>query len=138
MQNVLYLKDDERKAFDKLSADLKEGWRVEAETIVFKDDDKNRQVRLEIMQISDPTLLAFRKKAQNAKDAKEFLTLVDELDLATVDEQDIGQLFFGLGPDAVTALMAAMLPDVQTDDDMQHFAAFSQLRHIILESLTSK
>ncbi len=63
-------------------------------------------------------------------------TLVDE-DLSGVDEDDLAQLFFAMGPAAITELISKHLESLTTDEAVEQLAALTTIRHSILASYQS-
>ena len=132
----LYLTDAEAKAFAALPDTLKEGWKVEAETLSYADTPKNREIRFMITRFHDPKLLAVRDQFKKVKTDEEYMKLLQDFDISKVSEADLGQMMFALGPDAIGALIRGILQSSVTDQDLVMVSHFAELRHELLESLT--
>ena len=135
--NTLYLTVDEKKLFDALSDGLKEGWEVEAEKQEYTDTKERYKMRLSFLKLSDPTLLDFKEKVQNAKSEEEIKELMEGFDFKGVSQSDLAELFFALGPKDVSILMRLQLAEVKNDKDVEIVAALSNIRHELLKSLTA-
>jgi len=135
--NTLYLTADEKKLFDALSEDLKEGWEVEEEKQVYKDTEDRYRMRLSFLRVSDPALLEFKEKAEKAKSKEEVAKLMEGIDLKGVSQSDLAELFFALGPKDVSILMRLQLSEVKNDKDVEVVSALSNIRHELLKSLTA-
>lgn len=133
---TLILTDVEQVAFSKLSADLRKDCKVQPETIIFQDTQEARDLRLEMMEVTDPTVLHFQRQISEIQSPEQFSSLVSGIDLGTVGDAAINQLLFALGPDAVTILIGRILPNAKSAEDMQGIADLSEVRHSLLHSLT--
>ena len=61
--------------------------------------------------------------------------LLADFDLKDVDEDDVAELFFALGPAAVTQLIAALFVTATTDADIEGITALTVIRHSVLAAL---
>jgi len=132
--NTLYLFPAEQTVFDSLSADLKDGWSVEAEEKTYEDSAQKRAIRLSMARVHDPVLMHLRDKAYKAGTVEEVAGYINETDLKRVDEDDIAELFFALGPDIIGRLIAYMLQTAKTDTDIEGIVSLSLIRHEIYQS----
>ncbi|MFA6038959.1 MAG: hypothetical protein WCV62_03475 [Candidatus Peribacteraceae bacterium] len=135
MAAPLWLTTDERKAFDALPEAVRNGWELKEETLSFTDTPERRSARLGLVRLHDTKLLALREKVQKAATPEEVAALLAEMDLHDVTEGDLAELFFALGPDALTLLIAPLLRDAKTDGDLDDLASLLMIRHSLLESL---
>lgn len=133
--NTLFLKAHETSAFDALSADLREGWSVETETLSFQDTDHRRRIRFELLRVEDPAMKKFLESAAQAESADAFEALVKDTDFEKLSDADFSELMFAIGPDGIGILLEAALKNVKNDEDIAYAAELSQVRHGILESL---
>ena len=133
----LYLTKDEQKMFKKLPDTLRDGWKVEEEKISFTDTPEARQMRLEVMRLSSPSIVEFQKKAMAAADEVAFKALVEATDFSKMSSDDVSELFFAIGPDDVSAMLDYLLSQVKADTDLENLSAFTAIRHGLLESMTS-
>ncbi len=134
LMNTLLLTSDEKKVFDALPASLKEGWQVEEEKIFFEDSLESRNARFSLMRLHDPMLLKFRENAERATSEEEVVKMMQEMDLRSVADDDLSELFFALGPTILTGLVDAMLGAVKTDKDLADIDALLVIRHSLLEA----
>ena len=133
--NPLFLLREEQAAFEALSSDLREGWEVEMETATYEDSVEKQIMRLSILRLHDPTLKELRDKAQSAGSVEEVATLLQDFDLKDVDEDDLAELFFAMGPTILSQLIASLLASAKTDDDIEGITALTTIRHSVLHAL---
>lgn len=137
MNNTLYLTADEQKLFDSLSDDLKEGWKTEEETLVFEDTQEKQSIRLALMHLQDPRLKELQQKVQAVTSGEQLLSLIEGVDLGDINEADLAELFFSLGPSFMNVFITYLFKHVSTDDDIGTLSALSTLRHALLESMVT-
>ncbi len=135
--STLHLTQKERRVFEKLADSLREGWTVESETLTYDDTPPRQMMRLSLVRLHDPKLLALRKQAEKCRSIEEAAVLMAGIDLKDVNDDDIAALFFGLGPAVIDQLIAEELPRVKNDQELEGIAALSQIRHSILSALLS-
>jgi hypothetical protein len=130
-RNILYLTADEKKVFDRLSERLREGWVVEEETGTAYEDATVLKIRAGMARFeSQPELHAFVKSAMDSGK-------VDPSTITTLHPSVLPELFFTIGAHGVTLLMATMLGQMQTDEDILALAGLSSIRHDILATNAS-
>lgn len=132
MSSVLYLTADEKKVFDGLSGDVREGWTVEEETSDISDTAEKMSMRMELMRFDDPSLAAFQSKVSGASSLEDLATLIQQTDLSDVNEDSLAELFFALGPVVLTRLIGPLLADVKSDAHMSSLEALTGIRHSLL------
>lgn len=135
MSPTLYLTADERSLYEKLGESLREGWAVETESQSFSDSPEKRQMRAELVRLSDPQLKNFRESAMKAESQDELNALMGKVDLSKLRDEDLTSLFFLAGPEVLGVLIANMLIAVQDDSGLETVSALSMLRHSLLKSL---
>lgn len=134
MTNI-HLTASEQKFYDKLSSDLKGGWTVEQEVLQSNDSPAKRKMRLHLMKVHDPVIKVFLESAAGAKSSEELAELLISTSLKDVHDNDLEELFFALGPDALSDFIASELQKVKTDDDLESVVALTVIRHSLLESM---
>ena len=134
--NTLHLTTDERRAFDTLPAALREGWEDEEETGAFEDTPLRKRLRFELLRLQHPKLTALQRDAKTL-DPEALGAKLLETDLSDVPDADVAELFFAVGPAALTTLIAALVPQAETDDDLLRLAAATAIRRQLIVSLTS-
>lgn len=132
---TLHLTAQEQTLFHAFPDALRDGWEMEAETLSYEDSLQRRMIRLSLLRLHDPKLLALRDQAQKADSVETIAALLVDFDLKEVDEDDLAELFFALGPVAITQLMAALFATAQTDADIEGITALSVIRHSVLAAL---
>ena len=133
MQNILILTADEKKIFDSLSDTLKDGWKVENEVPLPPDSAAKRKARYELMKIQNAELQSLVQQSMNA-DVDVLATKIDEMDLSTMSYADLIELFFALGPVSLSAIIAHLLSEARTDDDIRNIGALTAICHSLLPS----
>lgn len=133
--NLLHLTAAERKVFELLPETVREGWQVEAEELKYADTRQKQMMRLSLVRLHDPSLLALREKALQTESVDEVVALIGTMDLTLVDGDDLAELSFALGPTMMSNLIAALLGKVTSDEEMEGVTALTVIRHAILRSL---
>jgi hypothetical protein len=133
----LWLTAHEQTLFKALPSSLREGWEVRDETLTFKDSGEQRAARMSLMRLHDPKLIGFREEAQKLS-SEELTALIKKTDLRGVSDDDIGELFFALGPDLLTRILDSMLQSATSDSDLDDIAAMITVRHSLLASFHSR
>ena len=134
---TLYLTPTEQKLFEKLSPELREGWEVEAEKLVFEDTPQKRRIRLSIMRVNDPWMKALTDRVASVNSEQELASLIEGIDLKGISSDDLTEIFFGLGPDALSWPIGAQLVEAASDQDVEAASALSTIRHYLLEQFCS-
>ena len=133
--DTLFLTAAERKAFDALPQKIREWWKVEGETVTFRDSDEGRLMRYGLARFHDPRLQSFIQQVLAQKSVSGAAALFQKTDLAGVMDEDIAELFFVLGPSGASVLVSCMLQAVKSDTDLEGVAALTVIRHSLLLSL---
>ncbi len=134
LMNTLYLTPSEEKMFSSRSADLQQSWTVTPEVLTYADTPERRAFRFQMLRVQDPQLIQFREKALQAMSDTTFIELASSIDLTRIDNRDLTQIVFALGPDAMGMIITGILQSATMKDDIELAAAFSALRHGMLES----
>ena len=134
---TLYLYTEEIEKFSAYPKDLQEGWTVEEEKMTATDSAEERSMRMQLMHFRDPKLKEFLDSAEHNPAAKDVATILHSTDLQGVDDADLAELFFALGPKVITLLIGFMLKDIKTDDDIEGIVSIALIRHKLLEAFQS-
>ena len=134
---TLFLTKDERAVYDKLPESIRTGHDVNNETIAFTDSEEKMAIRLRNLKLTDPKILALKDKASSIKTQEDFTKLVGSIDFSTVAQDDLIELYFAMGPDALTGFIAEGLKNVKSAEDFMSLVALTIIRHGLLISLTS-
>ena len=129
---TLFLQTQELQPFEGLSEQLREGWKTETETEDFQDSAEQMLTRLQLLHVHDPKLLAFRDSLLSAKDNAAMESILMDTDLSSINDDDIAELFFALGPQLLSALIVGQLPEIKTEQDMYGLQALTTIRHALL------
>ncbi len=132
MKHPLYFTPAEQTLFAQLPASLQEGWEIAEERPLPVESPRQREVRLMLARIHDPKLLALRDKAMKATSAQEVAALLEDTTLEGVANDDLAQLFFALGPTALSSLLENQIRSATTDDDLSFVEGLTVIRHAML------
>jgi|GEM_PF-649905 hypothetical protein len=135
--DAIYLTAGEQKLFDALPKTLSKGWQVEEEDQVYEDTKEKFMVRISLMNLRDPKLLALQERVKKTRSHEEIIPLVDQLSLADISESDLLELFFAMGPKILSVNIADLLKRASGPADMNAIAALTFIRRSILTSLLS-
>ncbi len=135
--NTLYLTGTEQAIFDVLPKILTEGWKTERELLTYEDSPERRQLRLALLRLHDPALIALREKTQQSHSVKEVAEMIAEMDMRKVDEDDLASLFFALGPNDLSLLIKHLLRAAESDKDVEGVTALTVVRHAVLQAFHS-
>lgn len=132
---TLHITSTERKIFDSLPDDVRDGWDIEEETLSYTDSAEKQIIRLSVIRLHDPSLIHLREKALEASTIDEVVALIHSMDMRLVNEDDLAELCFAIGPAMLSRLIASLLSMVSNDKEMEAVTALALIRHAILNSL---
>ncbi len=136
MAYPLYLTADESTVFQSLPDAVRDGWKVEREERTYADSPEKKATRISLMRLHDRKLLDFQKKAQTAQSDRELAAALASMDLKGVAEDDLAELFFALGPTALSMLIAELLAAAKNDSDLEDIASLTAIRESILSAFS--
>ncbi len=134
--HTLHLTKEEQKLFAKLSPDLTKDLSVEAETLSYEDTPQRRAIRLKLLKVQDSSILAFLESAKKAKDNEGFIEAVKSVDLTKMSSDDLSELFFAIGPDAIGVILHGVLLAAVSRQDLDVAVSLSTIRHGVLEAFS--
>ena len=132
--NALYLTQEEKTLFDGLSADLKEGWEVEEETLVFEDPD-DLYMRYQIANFPDPVMQSLADSARGALSPEDIQKVAAGFDFTSLSQEQMAELFFVLGTRITTGMLVTVLKNVDSDEDIEGIAGLTMIRRMLMESM---
>lgn len=132
--NTLFLTSAEQPVFANLNSSLREGWTVTPEELTFADSPFKFRMRLELLRLHDPSLVALRERVKQMNDSAAIAHELTSIDPKLVLHDDLMSLFFTLGSGILSLLIGELLADVATDKDVQDLSALTFVRHEILLS----
>lgn len=136
--NTLFLTAEEQKTFGALPAKLREGWTVHAEQEGnLRDDAAHRAMRLQLVHLHDPKLKEFIQRGSALTDAHALAEFVASADLHGVEDGDLAELCFALGPVPLSGIIAILLAQAKHDDDVEGIQALALIRHSLLVAMVS-
>lgn len=127
MENVLFFSGEERTRFDALSEDLRDGWKVEEEK--------------QLQHMESPREIAMRQNMATFQEFPAIRLIVDRIQqkggIENFSFGDLPDAFFSefcftIGARGITVLIAALLPEAKTDEDLRGLHALSIMRHELL------
>lgn len=131
---TLFLTPQEEAVFARLGADIREGWNIAAENLVFEDSPMKLHLRLGLLRLHDPALLKLRERVKTLQDPKTIAEEISSIDHSLLLHDDLAALFFAMGSGVLTELIALLLPAAASDKDLADLAALTFIRHEILVS----
>lgn len=135
MNTLYFLRVSEQAAFDRLPADLRDGWKIVTSKGQGTADTRQRQLsRARLIRLHDPVLRTFQEKAKTCKNEQELSALFSHIDLSAVHSDDLLELVFALGPDALSAIILELLRTATIDKDLLGIASLSFLREELFAS----
>ncbi|MBU2259435.1 hypothetical protein KKC44_02400 [Patescibacteria group bacterium] len=131
MMTTLHLTADEKKTFEKLPAQLQEGWTVEEETIDAYETPEVLTMRMKMADFKKyPEVETLVERMKDAKDIR-------EVDLSGIQEGVLKEFAFTIGAKGLAAIIRFLLKETKTDADVQGLAGLSLMRHEILDTNAS-
>lgn len=132
---TLYLYPAERSLLEQKPQDIRAEFSVEEETLDFNDSEERMRTRLLLTRLHDKRLLEVRD-AVLAGAAPEDVT--KDLPVEEIEESDLAELFFALGPTVLSTFIVGVLATAQSDTAYLSLAALSDIRHALLRSFASR
>lgn len=128
---TLYLTADESVVFSALSDALREGWTVEPETGTAYEDEDVLKVRAGMARFeSYPELKGLAAQVASG-------TPLTAAQIAKIPESVLPELYFTMGARGVGRLIAMLVRNVHTDEDIQGLAGLTHIRRDILHTNAS-
>ncbi|MDO8468295.1 MAG: hypothetical protein Q7S29_00870 [Candidatus Peribacter sp.] len=130
--NILFLTAEEQKVFEALPANLKEGWQVEGASLV-SERPEELTVRQGMASFDQPELRAACERLAEAKEGAAYEKAMHSLDADAFTREQLAEIFFVLGVDALTHFIAYVLSQLKTDEDMELVSALTHIRSMLSE-----
>lgn len=91
------------------------------------------------MKLSDPALQKAFDEVQNLKegDQEAFNKWAGSLDLSELNDEDMNEIFYALGPVSISNMIKQMLTAAKEADDVEYVAAISAIRHVMFTPKTN-
>lgn len=134
VEDTLFLTASEQETFVKMSDALREGWVVQPATAVPQDNPARRAIRLQMLHLKDPALMAFVRRAQTCTAANELAQHLATLKLSACIDADLAELCFALGPQTLTVLIGFLLASASNDEQLQDIEALTVIREALSSS----
>ncbi len=133
---TVYLTSEEKAMFDQLPDNVRSGCSVETETMTFKDSEEKRAIRMRNMKVTDQRLIKLQRETQVMKSPEALKKAIETFDLTTLPRQDLVELYFAMGPEALSLLIENALEVLrQGEEDASGLSAFTRIRHGLLEAM---
>jgi hypothetical protein len=141
MDNELrfHLRPHEQVLFRELPEKLKRDCIADVEYLESIDDPEFQDARLQIFPLKNSALRAFGREVQKCTDIVSLAKLMQDKGsvLDGVSNEDLFMFLGAVGPDSVDLFVKMMLLDVRTKEDLPAIAHITQLRHGLLEFMSS-
>ena len=131
---TLYLTSSEELVFATLPEALREGWTIEQEALSYTDTPLKRTMRLSLLRLHDPILVQLHKEIGQAKEPREMVPFFERIDFSHIDGDDLAELFFAVGPEVLSEVIAHLLSAARTDTEVEAVTALTVIRHALLQS----
>lgn len=107
MFTTIFLTAEEKELFNPLSDDLKGDWELKDEVINYEESADKQRMRCKLMKLSDPVLQKAFDEIQSieANSQEAFAAWVDSLKLAELNDEDINEIFYALGPVSISKML---------------------------------
>ena len=137
MITTIYLTEKERQAFEALPDGLRAGWTVAPETLEQYEDALELKIRMRLARFTDVNCQKLLESLRTAETKEAFAEAVQSCDLSDVPQDQLAELFFAVGARVPSQIIRLWLPRVESDEDVESIAAFSQIRHMLFETNAS-
>lgn len=135
--NTLYLTGEEQKVFEALPAKLKEGWEAEGIVLV-SERPEELTVRQRMASFDQPELRAACEQLAKAQEGAAYEHAMHALNADAFSREQLAEIFFALGLDALTHFIAYVLSQLKTDEDMELVSALTHIRSMLSEVSASQ
>jgi hypothetical protein len=131
--NTLYLTPAERAVFQVLSPNVRDSWQVADAKIGYEESERRRRARFTNMNVQDPRLKDIRKRAEKGESKEQLTSVLGKADFSDLNESDMVELFYALGPEIISALILVLLSETKEDADLEQVSAYSSMRHLLFQ-----
>jgi len=129
--NTLFLTAEEQKTFGALPAKLRDGWTVTPAVIV-PEDPEELIVRRGMASFANAELRSACERLAETKDSK-WEQVLSSLREQAFTREELSEMFFALGVEALNRFIAVVLPSAKTDEDVEFLSALTQVRSMLSE-----
>lgn len=126
--------EGELAAFHSLPDTLCAGWTVEPAGTLHAEEERDLQLRFRLANFHDPAWRSFAESVHHAASPEELAALADRFDIASASPEQLAELCFVLGVDALTAMIGTLLRSATTDDDLEGLAGLCTIRQMLSDS----
>jgi hypothetical protein len=137
MLNTAFLTSQEQALFEALPDTLREGWKVEPETVTHKDSEKQKKLRFMLFSAYAPHLRVLIHSLESASTDKEMQKILMTADLKELSDTALAEIFFTMGPNSLSLFIVAMLEQVKDDEELERIVSLSVIRHSLLRSFSA-
>ncbi len=132
--HTLILTPVETSLFAKVDTAMREGWDVQSEELTFDDSPEKFHLRLALIRLHDPALVAFRDRVKTMTKPEEIAAEMQKIAPELLLHDDLAALFFAMGPGMLSMMIELLLQEIENDTDLLRLAALTFVRHEILSS----
>jgi len=134
VENNLSLTASERKTFASLPVAIREGWTVNDFSITHTESPEELYLRYRMARFEDPAYAALAASVHNAKSPDDFLRVAEKFQFHEGAIDQLSELFFVLGTNVLSGIVAYLLKNAKDDEDIEGIAALTTVRRFLHES----
>ncbi len=127
----------EQSAFDRLPANLRDGWNVRPSRDGVFEAPERRLLRARLVRLHSKPLRSALDALLKCSSETELSETLSHIDVSEVHSDDVLELVFAIGPEGLSSIILQMLKTATTDQDVLGIAALSFLREELLLASTS-
>lgn len=130
--DILFLTPAEHSLVKQRFPRFTEMYTYAEENHSFADSARRMMLRLSLVRLRSPSLIALRDKITAAKTLEDAVAIIAEHDLKGVPDEDLSQIIFALGPDVLSQVIWMLIRKADRVNGLEQVAVLSFLRHEIL------
>ena len=132
--DILFLTSAEHTLVKQRFPRFSESYTHAEENHTFHDSVRRMMLRLSLVRLRSPSLIALRDKITAAKTLEEAVSIIADHDLKGVPDEDLSQIVFALGPDVLSQVIWFIISRADRVNDLDQVTVLSFLRHEILSA----
>lgn len=132
--DILFLTRGEHGLLKQRFPRFTEKYTYAEENHTFLDSTRRMMLRLSLVRLRSPSLIALRDKITAAATLEEAVAIIAQHDLKGTPDEDLSQIVFALGPDVMGQVIWSLIQHATSEAALDHVAVLSFLRHEILSA----
>lgn len=125
---TLHLTTTEQEWFAKLPESLRDGWSVEAVSSLYEESSEELSFRLRMAKTDRYPLKRIIDSLHGAKNITE---AAQQIDLSTLNPEELGELCFLLGVNVLNAMVIRILANATSEEDLEGLAGITHIRNAL-------